>query len=222
MTVLHQFVIFLQRLYSSRQKAEALRVPWGVFLIFWKLPVVRLASLFSIIGRLIISKKIIMIVSSHTLWIPLTRIWSHAAYIIISHVTSQVEQLPFGREGVPVEAWVTKDENRYTQAAVALYFFAWALSLKKPYIWKQEERVFLYVRGGTAAADVKRKEWNTSVNICLYSYTHIDFNWEEKQNTSLNICLFSYTHIDFSWVIDIFWYAYTFWLLSSLFEILYI
>ena len=150
MTVLHQFVIFLQRLYSSRQKAEAsaLRVPWGVFLIFWKIPVVRLASHFSIIGRLIISKKIIMIVSSHTLWIPLTRIWSHAAYVIISHVTSQVEQLPFGRKRVPVEAWVTKDETRYTWAAVALYFFAWALSLKKPYIWKQEERVFCMLGGG--------------------------------------------------------------------------
>ena len=67
MTVLHQFVIFSQRLYSSRQKAEALRVWWGVFLIFWKIPVIRLASHFSIIGRLIISKKIIMIVSSHTL-----------------------------------------------------------------------------------------------------------------------------------------------------------
>ena len=89
-----------------------------------------------------------MIVSSHTLWIPLTRIWSHAAYVIISHVTSQVEQLPFGREGVPVEAWVTKDETRYTWAAVALYFFAWALSLKKPYIWKQEERVFCMLGGG--------------------------------------------------------------------------
>ena len=179
MTVLHQFVIFSQRLYSSRQKAEALRVPWGVFLIFWKIPVVRLASHFSIIGRLIISKKIIMIVSSHTLWIPLTRIWSHAAYVIISHVTSQVEQLPFGRKESPLKRGSPRMKPG-TLELLSLCTFSLGLCLLKNHTSGNRKSgcfCMLGGGGGTAAADIKRKEWNTRVNICLYSYTHIDFNW---------------------------------------------